>query len=106
LTVICYLVFRAVENRVSLIRADIGFDSAIIDPTSRILGLALSSVPRAALVQASVPMGRADAPLIKIGDWLGWVCMAGTGFFIVQSLASARTRRPPRVAAEDLPAAV
>ena len=88
------LALRAVENRVTLIKADSRYDSAVIDPTGRIVSRAVSSAARQAIVVASVPLGQANAPLIYLGDWVGWLCIAGVGGFIV--LARLAGRRAAR----------
>lgn len=77
------LVMRAIENRVSLVKADTSYDSAVIDPSGRIVALAVSSTPQSMILMADVPLGKANAPLIFLGDWLGWVCIAGSVAFII-----------------------
>ncbi len=72
-----HLVFRAVENRVAMIKADVAFDSAIVDPYGRVLRRAVASDPQAALLVADLPAGTANAPAILLGDWVGWLCLVG-----------------------------
>lgn len=56
------LVLRAVENRVTLIKADGNYDSAIIGPSGAIVARKLSTaLPLRALLVADVPIGRANA---------------------------------------------
>ena len=98
-----FLVFRAVENRVAVVKADSGLDSAIIAPTGEIVARAVSAAPRAGILLAPVALGRADAPLIRLGDWVGWLCIVGTLVFAV--LGPVTQRRAPRVAPVSPPPA-
>ncbi|AFV12380.1 nitrilase/cyanide hydratase [Thermacetogenium phaeum DSM 12270] len=84
-----HVVFRAVENRVAMVKADIAFDSAIIDPYGRIIKRAVKPVSEPATLVADVPLGTANAPAIFLGDWVGWLCLAGMIFFIVLDLLTA-----------------
>jgi apolipoprotein N-acyltransferase len=74
-----HLVFRAVENRAGMVKADVAYDSAIIDPAGRILSRAVSNEPAGSLLIADLPLGTADAPAIRLGDWVGWLCLAAAG---------------------------
>ncbi len=73
--------YRAIENRVALIKADTQFDSVIVDPYGRILSLASSSQGKEALVMGEVPIGTANTPQVMLGDWVGWLCLIGTVAF-------------------------
>ncbi len=73
--------YRAIENRVALIKADTQFDSVIVDPYGRILSLASSSQGREALVMADVPIGTGHTPQVVLGDWMGWLCLIGLIIF-------------------------
>jgi apolipoprotein N-acyltransferase len=90
------LVMRAVENRVALVKADSMYDSAVIDPTGRIVSLAVSRAPLDTVLLATIPLGTADAPLIFLGDWLGWLCIAGIAAFFAFDIASGRRARRSR----------
>jgi apolipoprotein N-acyltransferase len=85
-----HLVFRAVENRVALVKADTRYDSAIIDPYGRIIASQVTTKPSRATLIANVSLGTADAPQIVLGDWMGWLSLAGLVLF---SLPGALTRR-------------
>lgn len=86
-----HLVFRAIENRVSMVKADNEFDSAIIDPYGRVLAKAATREGglQATLV-AAVPLGTADTPWVSMGDWLGWTCVGGA---VVVAAGAWRLRR-------------
>jgi apolipoprotein N-acyltransferase len=81
-----HLVFRAIENRVAMVKADNEFDSAIIDPYGRVLAKATSweGGLRATLV-AAVPLGSGRSPWVSLGDWVGWACVAGAAALVVGS---------------------
>jgi apolipoprotein N-acyltransferase len=89
-----HMVFRAIENRVSMVKADNEFDSVILDPYGRVLQKASTSAGglQATLV-AAVPLGSGRSPWVSFGDWLGWLCVAGT--VVVLGLAWRSRRRPP-----------
>lgn len=92
-----HLVFRAVENRVSMVKADnSGNDSAIIDPYGRVIASAVTpgGDKSGQTVIADVPLGKGDALAVNLGDWTGWIALAGMAFFIVYDpLTKARARR-------------
>ena len=87
-----HLVFRAVENRVAMVKADVGFDSAIIDPSGRILERTVTPKPEADILIADLPLGSGDAPLIRLGDWFGYLAVAGMLAFVAFDLIVARAR--------------
>ena len=95
--------FRSVENRVPTIKADSAFSAAIIDPYGRVLELR-SGAPdgEAFALVADVPLGGATTLYTRLGDWLGWISMAGFIFFMIypdvvkkqQEKANAASRGP------------
>lgn len=78
-----HVVFRAVENRMTMIKADGGFDSAIIDPYGRVLKSAITPEGGEATLVTDVPLGSGDSIAVRLGDWFGWICLAGMIFFII-----------------------
>ena len=66
-----HIVFRAVENRVAMIKADVAFDSAIVDPYGRILERAVTSEGGAATLVADVPLGTSGHPPGRLGGLAG-----------------------------------
>ncbi|MDI6843446.1 MAG: nitrilase-related carbon-nitrogen hydrolase [Anaerosomatales bacterium] len=91
-----HLVFRAVENRVSLVKADSGGnDSAIIDPYGRIIVAAVTpgGDREGRVVLADVPLGTGGSLAVRLGDWVGWIALAGMAFFAVYDPVT-RRRRP------------
>lgn len=77
-----HVVFRAVENRMAMIKADGGFDSAIIDPYGRVLKSAIIPEGGEATLVTDVPLGSGDSIAVRLGDWVGWICLIGIIFFI------------------------
>jgi len=77
-----HVVFRAVENRVAMIKADGSFDSAIIDPYGRILDLDVSPEGGEATLVAEVQLGNGKGTVSTVlGDWTGWLALVGMIFF-------------------------
>lgn len=86
-----HLVFRAVENGVAMIKADGSYDSAIIDPRGRIVRLAVSPAGQEATLVADVPLGAGTTLATRLGDWVGWLALAGTlGFMLLPALLRRR----------------
>jgi apolipoprotein N-acyltransferase len=69
-------VFRAVENRVTIVRADVAYDSAVIDPYGRELARRVTPDGEAAVLVADVPLGSGRSPWVTLGPWFGWLCAA------------------------------
>ncbi len=77
-----HVVFRAVENRVAMVKADGGFDSAIVDPYGRINALAVFPEGGGATLVADVLLGSGAGTInTRLGDWVGWIGIAGMAFF-------------------------
>jgi apolipoprotein N-acyltransferase len=94
-------VFRSVENRVATVYTHVAYVSAMIDPYGRLLALAVTPQgERLALVQ-DVPLGAGNAPLIRLGDWLGWVCLASYVVFIVYMEVTTRRHKKQARATVD-----
>jgi apolipoprotein N-acyltransferase len=76
-------VMRAAENRVAIVKSDVAYASAVIDPYGRILALR-NGAPEGeafALVH-EVPLGNPNTIYTRIGDITGWICLGGLLFFI------------------------
>ena len=85
--------YRAIENRVALIKADTQFDSVIVDPYGRIMSLASSAQGKEALVMADVPIGTGNTPQAALGDWVGWLCLIGLIAFMLHGPIGKMWRR-------------
>jgi apolipoprotein N-acyltransferase len=92
-----HLVLRAIENRVSMVKADnSGNDSVILDPYGRIIAAAITpgGDKTGQAVIADVPLGSGDSLAVRLGDWTGWMALAGMVFFMVYDpLTKARAKR-------------
>ncbi len=92
-----HLVFRAVENRVSLVKADnSGNDSVVIDPYGRIIASAITpgGDRSGQVVIADAPLGAGDSLAVRLGDWPGWIALAGmVFFFIYDPITKAKVKR-------------
>jgi apolipoprotein N-acyltransferase len=89
-----HLVFRSIENRVSTVKADSRFDSAVIDPWGRIVTREVSPAgATAATLVADVPLGSGESVFVTLGDWVGWVCVAGMLAFVGLSWWTRRRAR-------------
>lgn len=77
-----HVVFRAIENRVAMVKADGGYDSAIVDPYGRINALAVFPEGGGATLVADVLLGSGNGTInTRLGDWVGWLGIAGMVFF-------------------------
>jgi apolipoprotein N-acyltransferase len=88
-------VMRAVENRVAIVKADVAYASAIIDPYGKIIALRNGSPDGEAFsLVAEVPLGTTSTIYSRIGDLPGWICLAGYIFFLVfQAVVTRRLRK-------------
>ncbi len=89
-----HLVFRAVENRVAMVKADGGYDSAIVDPYGRVVARAVTPGGAPSLLVAEVALGSGGTLATRLGDWAGWLGLAGLVAFMVT--APVTMRRPAR----------
>ena len=78
-----HVVFRAVENRLAMVKADGGFDSVIVDPFGRIKTLAAYPQGGEATLVANITLGNGKGTIYTLlGDWIGWLALAGMAFFM------------------------
>jgi apolipoprotein N-acyltransferase len=82
-----HLVFRAVETRAAVVKADFGFDSAIIDPYGRLLSAWWSRTGETQILVADVGLAKSPPPATYLGDWVGIVSLLGMAVFIVLDLS-------------------
>jgi apolipoprotein N-acyltransferase len=83
-------VLRAVENHVSIVKAESAGISMIVDPFGRIVAQANLPAGVANALVADVPLGTGATLYTRfLGNWMGWVSLAG---FIVFSVVINRTK--------------
>jgi apolipoprotein N-acyltransferase len=76
------VILRAVENRVAFVKVDNAGIGMVVDPYGRIVAQKTSTQPYALV--ADVPLGTGDTLYTKyLGDWMGWVELAGLAGFNV-----------------------
>jgi apolipoprotein N-acyltransferase len=76
-------VFRAVENRVSIVKADWRYGSAITDPYGRVLAASPTDRRTKMVLMADVPVPSSSGTLYtKTGDWFGVLCFLGMVAFV------------------------
>jgi len=80
-----HLVFRAIETRTAIINAEKAFDSAIVDPYGHILEETISTHPEKALLVTDLPISSTNTLYQILGDWIGWLALAGMLFFTLFS---------------------
>ena len=77
-----HVVYRAIENRVAMVKADGSYNSAIVDPYGRIVDLAVYPEGGEATLVADVQIGDGKGTVnTRLGDWTGWLALAGLAFF-------------------------
>jgi apolipoprotein N-acyltransferase len=87
-------VLRAVENRVATVKADTAFASLITDPYGRIIARR-DGAPNgeAFALVADVPLGTGNTITMRLGDWVGWIALAGmVSFTIFQSVTNRKKK--------------
>ena len=82
--------FRALENRAAMVFTGRATNSGIIDPYGRQVALAINMDGERVTLVADVPLGSGNAPLVRLGDWLGWVCLGGLILFMVYEIITER----------------
>jgi len=88
-----HLVFRAIETRQAVVKADSAYDSAVIDPYGRIVARHLSKQGSRMTLVADVPVGTGDTLYVRFGDWLPVLALILTGVLMALSTAVLRRRR-------------
>jgi apolipoprotein N-acyltransferase len=85
-------VLRAVENHVATVKADTAFSAMIVDPYGRILAHrdAAPEGEAFALV-ADVPLGAGNTITTRLGDWVGWLALAG--FIVLTVIMNLKPRK-------------
>jgi apolipoprotein N-acyltransferase len=83
------LVFRAIENRLTIVESDSAYASTIIDPYGRILDSVVTPQGTQATLIDSVPVGSGQTVLVTLGNLWGWLIVVGA-----IGIIAIGTRRP------------
>lgn len=76
------LVFRAIENRLTIVKSETAYDSAIIDPYGRIVAKVITPHGSQATIVSRVPVGSGHSPLVALGDLWGRLLTVGAAVVI------------------------
>ena len=85
-----HAVFRAVENRVSTVMVDGAYVSCMVDPYGRFVAKQATPAGGPLTLVADVPLGALNALCTGLGDWVGWLSLAG---YVVFSVFMEATKR-------------
>ncbi|KAF4689066.1 hypothetical protein FOZ60_002099 [Perkinsus olseni] len=86
-------VFRAVENRVAIVKADVGWDSAIIDPLgNKVVGFERDKCTEEVIV-GTVSLGTGTTLAVYLGDLVAVSCLMFVALALVQATGQRVTRR-------------
>jgi apolipoprotein N-acyltransferase len=89
-----HFVFRSVENQVPVVNADRGYYTMITDTHGKILADVRTPEGSSEVVIADVTLASGAPLYATLGDWLGWVSLAGFVFFMVfQSIVERRAKK-------------
>lgn len=89
-------VFRALETGAAFAKSEYSVDSAIVDGYGRIAATAVTPGGSEAVLVADVPL-RDGVPLAaRLGDWVGWLCVAGVVARMLWGLRARGVRAVPR----------
>ena len=80
-----HLPYRAIENRVALLKAETAYDSALVDPYGHIIAETRSMEREQHILAADVPLSSGPTIYSYTGDVLGWLGLAGMIFFMLFS---------------------
>ena len=87
-------VFRAVENRVSTVMVDGAFRTTMVDPYGRMVADQVTPAGGPLTLVADVPIGSPNALYTRLGDWVGWLSLAGwIGSMVYQSTTTKRLKK-------------
>ena len=96
-------VFRALETGAAVAKSEYSVDSAIVDGFGRIAASAVTPDGSAAVLVADVPL-RSGMPLAaRLGDWVGWLCVAGSLRLRLRRWLARGEQPPHRHARDELP---
>jgi apolipoprotein N-acyltransferase len=96
------MVMRAVENGIAMVKADTAFDSAVVGPDGQIVDWVADPGTTEAVLVADVPLGGGGTPYTRMGDWVGWVSVAGMALFTIPNPLIKQGNKPEKSQAHIL----
>ncbi len=78
-----HTVFRAAENKVSLIKADGGYDSVLVNPDGEVIESLISEEPKTGIVYDKIEVRESGTLNTVLGDWIGWLGVVSFVVFAV-----------------------
>jgi len=95
-------IYRAVENRLAIVRSDWRVGSVIIDPYGRIVATAKWDEREKTILVADVPIVTERGTVyMQLGDWLGYVGVGVMGMMGVMGMYGARLPKSVRLRKSD-----
>ncbi len=89
-----HFAMRSVENQVPVINADRGYYTMITDQRGRILADLRTPDGADGVVVADLQLAGSTPLYTRVGDWMGWVSLAGFVYFIVyQSVIESKAKK-------------
>ncbi len=89
-----HFAMRSVENQVPVINADRGYYTMITDQRGRILADLRTPDGADGVVVADLQLAGSTPLYTRVGDWLGWVSLAGFVYFMVyQSVVESKAKK-------------
>ena len=85
-----HMVFRAIENRVAVLKSESAWESAIVDPSGTIVAYTESNKPQKVHLVADVALFNSRPIYTSIGDVIGWLCLTGIGILMVYQMLDRR----------------
>jgi apolipoprotein N-acyltransferase len=86
--------FRAVENRTSVVISGVASVSGIINPDGSLVALNTDINGSRLTMVGDVKLGSGNAPYTKLGDILGWVALVSyIGFMVFQNVIERRAKQ-------------
>ena len=90
-----HLVFRAIENNMSLVKSESAYDSVVISPLGEIIAETVSYEPMQDSIVTEVKLGTAEPTIYSIvGDIVGWIMFAlGFAFMWMEGYVNKKPKK-------------
>ena len=84
------VLFRAVENRTTMVLTGVATVSGIIDPYGRLIALDVNPTGEQLTLVEDVSLGSGNTPFLYLGDWLGWLSLGAYVLMILFQIVTER----------------